>query len=63
LITFAGFPATIIPAGTSLNTTARAPTTLLSPTVTPGPMNACAAIHTPLPIVIGVRSSGRFGAA
>ena len=61
LMTVAGLPATTTPGGTSRFTTARAPTTLLSPTVTPGPMNPSVHTHTPEPIVIGGRSSGRFG--
>ena len=63
MITFAVFPATTIPAGTSFITTARAPTAQLSPTVTLGPMNAPVQIRTPLPIVMGVSWSGRSGRA
>jgi hypothetical protein len=61
LITRAGFPATMTPGGTSLVTTARAPTMLLSPIVTPGPMNAPAQTQTPLPMRISARSSGSEG--
>ena len=60
-MTRAGLPATTTPGGTSLTTTARAPITLPSPMVTPGPMNASAAIHTPLPMVMVDRTSGRSG--
>jgi hypothetical protein len=59
--TLAGFPATSTPAGTSRITTAHAPTTVLSPTVTPGPMKACVQTHTPSPMWIFGRSRGRFG--
>jgi hypothetical protein len=58
--TRAGFPATKTPPGKSFITTAHAPTTVLSPMVTPGPMNACVHTHTPLPIRISGLSSGRF---
>jgi hypothetical protein len=47
---FAGLPAAIIPSGTLLLTTARAPITQLCPIVIPGPRKAPAQIHTPLPM-------------
>lgn len=64
----AGFPATVAPAGTSLVTTAPAPISASSPTVTPGMMSAPPPIHTFLPILMGrpnskpwARSAGSRG--
>jgi hypothetical protein len=48
---FAGTPLTVTPAGTSLVTTAPAPTMALSPIVTPGKINAPMPINTSFPIV------------
>ena len=59
LMTLAGLPAATTPGGMSFTTTEQAPTTLLSPMVTPGPTKAHAATQTPLPMVIGRRRSGR----
>jgi hypothetical protein len=52
----AGTPATKLFAGTSFVTTAPAPTTEFSPTVTPPSMVAAVAIHTFVSIAIGFPS-------
>jgi hypothetical protein len=52
-MTFAGLPATTDQGGISFVTTARAPTTDPRPIVTPGAMNASAAIQQSSSIVIG----------
>jgi hypothetical protein len=48
---FAGTPLTVTPEGTSLVTTAPAPTIALSPILTPGKINAPMPINTSFPIV------------
>src|SRR5262249_49804186 len=57
----AGLPATICMGGTSLTTTARAPTIAPLPTVTPGPMNASVPIQTLSSMVTEGFSNGRVG--
>lgn len=52
LSTLAGTPPIRLLAGMERITTAPAATTLPSPMVTPGPINALAAIHTPLSILM-----------
>lgn len=61
LILFAGFPPTISPSATSLTTTARAATTALAPTSTPGPKKESAQIHASSPIDIGGLINGMAG--
>jgi hypothetical protein len=54
LIGIAGTPATVTPGGTSLVTTAFAPTVAPSPIVTPPRTVTPRPIHTSLPIMIGL---------
>src|SRR5581483_3587740 len=57
----AGFPTAITSLGRSENALARAPRTVRSAIVTPGPTNASAAIQQSSPIVIGSRIRGYSG--
>src|SRR5688572_13712022 len=57
-IGLAGVPAATTHAGRSLNTPDRAPTTVPSPMVTPGPTKTSAATQLRRPITIGLAISG-----
>jgi hypothetical protein len=59
LMTLAGIPATTVFSGTTLLTTAPAPTTEFSPTVTPGKMVAPAPIHAFRLITTGFTTSAQ----